>query len=95
MRRRCVYWIIVASTYIFSVYSMLVVFFVLTFPRLRHNRELESIDAIKYLDVHVACSLSWNDPLKYVTSKVSKGMGMLKQAIYYLPKPVQKPSIRI
>ena len=36
MRRRIVYWIIVESTYIFSVYSMLVVFFVLTFPRLRH-----------------------------------------------------------
>ena len=46
-------------------------------------RGLESVDEIKYLGVHVDYSLSWKDHLKSVTSKVSRGMGMLKQAKYY------------
>ena len=40
---------------------------------------------MKYLGVHVDYSLSWKDHLKSVTSKLSRGMGMLKQAKYHLP----------
>ena len=44
------------------------------------DRELESVDVINYLGVHVDYSLSWKDNLKSVTSKASRGMGMLKEA---------------
>ena len=54
------------------------------------GRDLESVDVIKYLCVHVDYSLSWKDHLKSVTSKVSKGIGMLKQVKYYLPEACQK-----
>ena len=54
------------------------------------DRDLESVDVIKYLGVHVDYSLSWKDHLKSATSKVSRGMGMLKQAKCYLPKAVLK-----
>ena len=54
------------------------------------DRELESVDVIKYLGVHVDFTLSWKDHLKYVAFKVSKGMGMLKQAKYYLPEACLK-----
>ena len=47
--------------------------------------ELESVDVIKYLSVHVDYSLSWKDHLKSVSSKVSRGIGMLKKAEYYIP----------
>jgi len=50
------------------------------------DRELDSVDVIKYLGVHVDDSLSWKDHLKSVTSKVSRGIGILKQAKYYLPE---------
>ena len=60
-----------------------------------HDRELESVDVLKYLGVHAAYSLSWEDHLKSVTSKVSRGMGMLKQAKCYLPEACLKPSIRV
>ena len=50
------------------------------------DRHLESVEVIKYHGVHVDCSLSWKDHLKSVTSKVSRGMGMLKQAKCYLPE---------
>ena len=35
-----------------------------------HDRDLESIDIIKYLGVHVDYNLSWKDHLKSVASKV-------------------------
>ena len=55
------------------------------------DRDLESVDVIKYLGVHVDCSLSWKDHLKSVTSKVSMGgMVMLKQAKCYLPEACLK-----
>ena len=54
------------------------------------NRELESVDVIKYPGIHVDYSLSWKDLLKSVTSKVSRGMGMLKQTKYYLPEACLK-----
>ena len=38
------------------------------------DRELESVDVIKYRGVHVDYSLRWKDRLKSVTSKVSRGM---------------------
>ena len=50
------------------------------------DRELESVDVIKYLGVDVDCSLSWKDHLISVTSKVSRGMRMLKKAKCYLPE---------
>ena len=50
------------------------------------DKELESVDVIKYLGVYVDYSLSWKDHSKSVTTKVSRGMGMLKQAKYYLPE---------
>ena len=50
------------------------------------DREMESIDVIKYLGEHVEYSLSWKDHLKFVTSKISRGVGMLIQAKYYLPE---------
>ena len=50
------------------------------------DREVDSVDVIKYLGVHADYSLSWKDHLKYVTSKVSRGMGMLNQAKYYFPE---------
>ena len=53
------------------------------------DRELESIDVIKYLGVHVY-SLSWKEHLKSVTSKVPRGMGMLQQAKYYFPEACLK-----
>ena len=53
------------------------------------DREMESVDVIKYLGVHVDYNLSWKDHLKSVTSKLSR-MGMLKQAKYYLPEACQK-----
>ena len=40
-----------------------------------HDRDLESIDVIKNLGVHVDYSLSWKDNLKSVTSKVSREWG--------------------
>ena len=49
-----------------------------------HGRDLESFNVIRYLGVHVDYSLSWKDHLKSVTSKVSRGMGMLKPGKYYL-----------
>ena len=52
------------------------------------DRELESFDVIKHLGVHVDYSLSWKDNLKYVTSKVSRGMGMLKKLNTISQKPV-------
>ena len=54
------------------------------------ERDLESIDVIKYLGIHVDESLSWKDHSKSVTFKVSRGMGMLKQAKYYLHKACLK-----
>ena len=63
--------------------------------KLIHDRELESVDIIKYLGVHVDYNLSWEDHLKSVTSKVSRGMGMLKQAKCYLPEACLKSSIRV
>ena len=54
------------------------------------DRELESVDVIKYRGVHVDYSLSWKDHLKYVTSKVLREMGMLKQAKCYLPESCLK-----
>ena len=52
------------------------------------NRELESVDVIKYLGVHVDYSLSWNDRLKYATSMVSRGMGMLNKPNTISLRPV-------
>ena len=52
---------------------------------LTRDRDLASVDVIKYLGVHVNYSLNWRDHLKSVTSKVSRGMGMLEEAKYYLP----------
>ena len=49
------------------------------------DRELDLVDEIKYLGVNVDDSLSWKENIKSVTSKVSRGMGMLKHAKYYLP----------
>ena len=57
------------------------------------DRELESIDVIKYLGVHVYYCLSWKEHLKSVTSKVSRGMGLLKQAKYYLPEALFQSSL--
>ena len=54
------------------------------------DRELESFDVMKYLGVHADYSLSWKDHLKSVISKVWRGMGMLKQAKYYLPEACLK-----
>ena len=54
------------------------------------DRDLESIDVIKYLGVHVDYSLSWKEHLKSVTSKVSRGMGMLKQAKSFSPEACLK-----
>ena len=54
------------------------------------DRELESINVIKHLVVHAAYSLSWKEHLKSATSKVSRGMRMLKQAKYYLPEACLK-----
>jgi len=53
---------------------------------LTRDRGLKSVDVIKYHGVHVDYSLSWKDHLKSVTSKVSRGIGILKQAKYYLPE---------
>ena len=53
---------------------------------LTRDRGLKSVDVIKYHGVHVDYSLSWKDHLQCVTSKVSRGMGMLKQAKYFLPE---------
>ena len=50
------------------------------------DRELDLVDEIKYLGVNVDDSLSWKEHIKSVTSKVSRGMGMLKHAKYYLPE---------
>ena len=50
------------------------------------DRELDLVDEIKYLGVNVDDSLSWKEHIKSVTSKVSRGMVMLKHAKYYLPK---------
>ena len=44
------------------------------------DRELDPVDVIKYLGVHVDYSSSLKDHLNSVTIKVSRGMGMLKQA---------------
>ena len=44
------------------------------------DRELESVDVIKYFGVHIDYSLSWKDRSNSVTSKASRGMGMLKLA---------------
>ena len=54
------------------------------------DRKSESVDVTKYLGVHFDYSLSWKDHLKSVTSKMSRGMGMLKQAKYYLPEACPK-----
>jgi len=50
------------------------------------DRDLESADVTKYLGVDVDYSLGWKDHFKSVTSKVSREMGMLKEAKYYLPE---------
>ena len=57
---------------------------------LTHDRELESVNEIKYLDVHIDYSLSWKDHVKSVTSKMLRGLGMLKQAKYSLPEAFLK-----
>ena len=51
-----------------------------------HDRELESVHVLKYLGLHVDYSLSWKDHVKSAISKVSRGVGMLKKAKYYLPE---------
>ena len=48
------------------------------------DRELDLVDEIKYLGVNVDDGLSWKEYIKSVTSKVLRGMGMLKHAKYYL-----------
>ena len=50
-----------------------------------HDKELDSVDVIKYLGVHVDYNLSWKDHSKPLTSMASRGIGMLK-AKYYLPE---------
>ena len=48
------------------------------------DRELDLVDEIKYLGLHVDDNLNWKEHLKSVTSKVSRGIGMLKRTKYYL-----------
>ena len=51
------------------------------------DRELNSVDLFKYVGVHVDYSLIWKDNLTCVTSNMSRGIGMLKQAKKFcLPK---------
>ena len=50
------------------------------------DREIDLVDEIKYLGVNLDDSLSWKEQIKSVTSKVSRGMGMLKYAKYCLPE---------
>ena len=50
-----------------------------------HDKELDSVDVIKYFGVHVDYNLCWKDHSKSLTSMLSRGIGMLK-AKYYLPK---------
>ena len=54
------------------------------------NRELESVDVVKYLGVHADYNLRWKDHLKSFISEVLRGMRMLKQAKYYLPEACLK-----
>ena len=54
------------------------------------STSLESVNEIKYLGVHIDYSLSWKDHVKSVTSKMLRGLGMLKQAKYSLPEAFLK-----
>ena len=50
------------------------------------DRELDLVDKIKYLGVHVDDSWIWNEHLKSVISKALRGIGMIKHAKNYLPE---------
>ena len=52
--------------------------------------ELDLVDEIKYLGVHVDDSLSWKEHPKSVTTKVSREIEMLKHAKCNLPEPSSK-----
>ena len=48
--------------------------------------EIGVIEQAKYLGVQIDNSLSWNEQIKNISSKVSKALGILKYAKKYLPQ---------
>ena len=49
------------------------------------GNDLDVVQKVKYLGVQVDDSLDWMDQIKAISSKVSKALGLLKQAKKFLP----------
>ena len=53
--------------------------------KIRDN-DLEVVKKTKYLGVQIDCSLNWKEQIKAVSSKVSRTVGFLRHAKFFLPK---------
>ena len=53
--------------------------------KIRDN-ELEVVKKTKYLGLQIDCSLDWKEQIKAVSAKVSRAIGFLKHAKFFLPK---------
>ena len=51
---------------------------------------LEFVDNIKYLGVHIANDLRWNKHVHEVTNKANKLLGMLRRNLYFCTKDVRE-----
>jgi hypothetical protein len=51
---------------------------------------LEFVDNIKYLGVHIANDLRWNKHVHEVTNKANKLLGMLRRNLYFCAKDVRE-----
>ena len=52
--------------------------------------ELEGINKTNYLGVQIDNNLDWKDQIRAVSSKVSRGIGLLKHAKRFLPPTTLK-----
>ena len=54
------------------------------------NNDLEAVQKSKYLGVQIDNTLDWKEHIQTVSSKVSRGVGVLKHAKSFLPEETLK-----
>ena len=50
-----------------------------------HNKDLDGVQSIKYLGVHIDNTLVWKNHTQEVSKKISQSLGLIKYAKRFLP----------
>ena len=57
-----------------------------------HDKDLDGVQSIKYLGVHIDDTLDWKKHTQEVSKKISRSLGLIKYAKRFLPlESLKKP----